>query len=245
MLRLSASTLRLIPWCLLVLACEGKDGVLTGIQQTETTSEVTTSTTTTGTTTTDTGPTTGPDETTTDTATTTTGPDETTTGSAMSCPDHEGGYACCCFERDPAYDLLNVCATEQPPLCPGVLFTCGPDSSDNCVSANDEAAVDCALAALAGTKPGLLGINFSDGFGWSLALDYAVQGDGTAYLIQSESEGVSTNFEPTGRFTLKPPAFFSDCLTQDLEARGECLRHGVMGGVTEVCLDGFEGNAGG
>ena len=209
MLRLSALTLRLIPACLLVFACEGKDGVLTGIE-----------------TTTDTGP--------------MTGPDEITTGSAMSCPDHDGGYACCCFERDPAYDVLNVCATEQPPLCPGVLFTCGPDGGENCVSVNDEAAVDCSLAALAGTKPGSLWINFSDYFSWSLFLQYAVQGDGTAYLIQSESGGLSMEFKPTGRFTLKPPAFFSDCLAQDLEARGECLRHGVMGGVTEVCLDGFD-----
>lgn len=175
---------------------------------------------------TDTGPTTG----------------EPTGEPVLGCPDHENVDACCCFLRSeaPNNDVENVCAAGQPPLCPAVTFTCAvPDSPDApCETVFDEAAVDCALNALAGTKPGVLSIGYS-GNVWGSGFDYALQGDGTTYLVHLEGEDLGNAFEPTGRFTLKPPAFFTDCLTKSLGERSICLREAVMGEISEVCLEGF------
>lgn len=164
----------------------------------------------------------------------------------MSCPDHASVDACCCFELigDPPQAVSTVCAAEAPPLCPKVSFVCDPDGLDDteapCVSADDEAAVDCALQALADNKPGTLHIEYigNNNF-WYRNVQYALQGDGTTYLIHALALDLSEQFDATGRFMLKPPAFFSDCLAQDIGARGECLRTGVMGDASEVCLPEF------
>ncbi len=175
----------------------------------------------------------------------TTGPEESTgPGPAATCPDHTSVDACCCFQPvgDPPSGVSTVCAAEQAPLCPKVVFECDPSGLDTpetpCVAAEDEAAVECALKALADTKPGSLHIEYiGNNNYWYRNVRHALQGDGTTYLIHSLAVDVSEVFEPTGRFTLKPPAFFTDCLAQDIGARGDCLRSGVMGEASEVCLD--------
>ncbi|MBA3550466.1 MAG: hypothetical protein H0T76_28660 [Nannocystis sp.] len=172
---------------------------------------------------------------------------EPTEGSAVACPDHASVDACCCFELigTPPVGVSTVCAAEQAPLCPKVKFECDPSGLDTpeypCVSAEDEAAVDCALKALAGVKPGSLHIEYiGNNNYWYRNVKYALQGDGTTYLVHSLAVDASEVFDPTGRFTLKAPAYFTDCLAQDIGARGDCLRSGVMGAASEVCLDEFD-----
>lgn len=109
------------------------------------------------------------------------------------------------------------------------------------MAAEDETAVDCALQALAAAKPGSLEIEYiGNNFYWYRNVRYALQGDGTTYLIHSLAVDVSEVFDATGRFTRQPPAFFTDCLAQDIGARGDCLRSGVTGAASEVCLAEFD-----
>ena len=241
-------------------ACTPKDDQATEGDVTATSTLGSTGTTTS---TNATGPTTGPGESTTEPGTTgpgesttgpdestgpgTTGPGESTDGPVMGCSEHTSVDACCCFELvgEPPVGVSTVCAAGQPPLCPKVVFECDPIGIDTpeapCVAAEDEAAVNCALQALATATPGSLHIEYvGNNYYWYRNVRYALQGDGTTYLIHSLAEDVSEVFDATGRFMLKPPAFFTDCLAQDIGARGDCLRSGVMGAASEVCLAEFD-----
>jgi hypothetical protein len=164
--------------------------------------------------------------------------DEPTEGAAVACPEHPAVDACCCF-LDGGNHVSTVCEPAASP-CATVDLACG-DSLDGpgspCTSAKDEAALDCALEVLAGTEAASLELSFhAEDFYWYETLRLHVQGDGTVYKIEARAVDLSEVFEPTGRFSLKPAAFFTDCLAEDLTGKAECLRAAVEGEITEMCL---------
>lgn len=163
---------------------------------------------------------------------------EPTEGGAAACPEHPSVDACCCF-ADGGNFVSTVCEPAASP-CAKVDLSCG-DSLDGpgapCMTAADEAALDCALETLAGSEAAFLELSFhAEDFYWYETLRLHVQGDGTVYKVDSEAVDLSEVYEPTGRFMLKPPAFFTDCLAQDLAGKADCLREPVMGEITEQCL---------
>lgn len=181
------------------------------------------------------------DATTTDDSTTTDG--STTDEPALACPDHPTVDDCCCFEKDGIY-VTNVCTAAQEVLCDDVALQCMEGNPDGeCVSATDEALVDCALSALMGDKAGSIRVNFGSldnpGY-WDRRIDFHIVGDGSVYRIDNTFIDLSGQYKNTGLFDLHPPDFFTACLAGSIAEKADCLREALSGNHKEICVPGFE-----
>lgn len=184
-------------------------------------------------------PTGGTSEATTDApaSSTTTDASSTTTEPAQTCPDHANTDACCCFEAHSDY-VANVCGTTE--LCATVGFDCDMDEAA-CV-AGDLEAIDCALKALAGPEVGLVQVQLDYGQGWGKQrIELYLQGDGTAYVLEDRLIDVGGTVSPTGRYDLKEPSFFTDCLAaSSFDAKAMCFKEATTGPSEASCVDGFD-----
>ncbi len=169
----------------------------------------------------------------------------TTDEPALGCPDHPTVDDCCCFEKDGIY-VTNVCTAEQEVLCDDVALQCldggGSDPDGECVSATDEALVDCALSALMGDKAGSIRVNLGSqdnpGY-WKRRIDYHIVGDGSVYRVDDTLHDLSGQYKNTGLFDLQPPDFFTACLAGSIAEKADCLREALSGNHKEVCVAGF------
>jgi len=173
-------------------------------------------------------------DTTTDTSTGTTGEP------SNLCPDHATTDACCCFEAQMGFGggVSNVCGTKI--LCATAEFEC--DQMDDTCMAVDEAAVDCVLEALRdGTKVGSLKVdyNINEGYG-RRKLEFHLQGDGSAYVIDADELDAGGVSKPTGRHLLREAAYFEECLMGDVQAKADCLENVLGGKASEVCTEEFD-----
>lgn len=220
-------------------ACELKDGATAG----DSTNDATTESATEPTSSTGTPPTTS--------MTGTTAEPDTSTGTetAGACADHGEVDDCCCFSVSDPGDMGTTpptfavgCGDAQ--LCPSFEVLCGePDdflSTTPCSSTSDDAALDCALAALAAGEPGSLQIELRNPMGgdfWGDTLHYYVRDDGTAFQL---SRGFldSGSWGDVAHRQLKPADFFTDCLSADsVEAKVTCLQEATSGDVLEQCIE--------
>jgi hypothetical protein len=195
---------------------------------------------------------TGTDATTPTTTEATTDPGTgTTDGSetAGACADHDLVDACCCFfvsdpgDGGPTPPTIEVGCGDQP-LCPSFEILCGdPEdfmSSTPCSATTDDAALDCALAALAAGKSGSLQFELRHPMGggfWGDTLQYYLRGDGTVFQF-SRGYSDSASSAKVSHRTLKPAAIFSDCLGADsIEAKATCMQEATTDDVLEQCID--------
>ncbi len=182
----------------------------------------------------------------TDDTTEPTGTDGTETAGA--CADHDIVDACCCFslipgDGGPTPPTIELGCGDSP-LCPSFDIFCGdPEdnmSSEPCTTVSDEAALDCAVAALAAGKPGSLHFELGhiSGFGFSeKMLSYYLRGDGTAFVAERWSSDSASSAEVSHR-PLQPVGFFTDCQTEtSVEARIACLRTATTDTVKEQCAE--------
>ena len=113
-------------------------------------------------------------------------------------------------------------------------------SSEPCTAVSDEAALDCAVAALAAGKPGSLHfeLGHSSGFGfWGQTRSYYLRGDGTAFLAERWFSDSASAAEVSHR-PLQPVEFFTDCQTEtSVEAKIACLRAATTDTVNEQCTE--------
>ncbi len=164
---------------------------------------------------------------------------ETDDPTGGACSGSTSVDACCCFAS--GGNFVETVCTPLAETCAKVDLSCGSDldgpEGATCTAAVDEAAVDCALQALAAGDAGRLELSFhADGFYWYETLVLHMQGDGTVYKVESTAVDASEVYDPTGRFALRPASYFSDCLAEDLAGKAACLRAPVMGEITEQCL---------
>ncbi len=156
----------------------------------------------------------------------------------VACPEHGKVDACCCFEAKPV-DAPRYVEVVCPAtaLCDIVEFEC--DDLDVICTTTTAPALECALTALsAGTGTGLVEVHYNIGSGYGdTRIKVYMQGDGTAYIVNREALDLSDVHNPTGRFDLKPKAYFDDCLaamTDDEKAK--CLMTVHDGELTEQCI---------
>lgn len=223
---------------LCLVACNSKEDATAGNSTDDVATEGTT----------ESAPTTGTVPTTTAMETTTDPSDGTDTTTGGACDDHDVVDACCCFELDPGGEF-NPPAVEigcgDSPLCPKVAISCeNPDEPQGgwgpCASTADEAALDCALQALAAGEPGSLQIEYYGGIS-SDTLHYYVRGEGTAFHYVEEHNDSFYQVGGVEHRALKPASFFTDCLSADsVEAKGACLRDAMTGDVLEQCTEAAE-----
>lgn len=172
-------------------------------------------------------------------ATDTSGDTEPTGGPApAACPEHAKVDACCCFaakpDDDPRY-VEVVCPAAA--LCEVVEFEC--DDLDLLCATTTGPALECALTALsAGTGAGLVEVHYNIGGGYGdTRIKIYMQGDGTAYIVYREALDLSDVHRPTGRFDLKPKAYFDDCLAKPSDdERAKCLMAVSEGEASEQCI---------
>lgn len=174
------------------------------------------------------------------------------TETAGTCDDHEAVDACCCFfisapgDGGPTPPTIDLSCGDQP-LCPSFEILCGdPDDPDDfmssspCLATTDDAALDCALKALAAGKAGSLQFELRNVMGggfWGETLHYYIRGDGTAFRRFSSFYDSSSSAQISHR-PLQPATFFNDCLSADsIEARVECIEKATTDEVLEQCID--------
>ncbi|MBZ5711698.1 hypothetical protein [Nannocystis pusilla] len=181
-----------------------------------------------------------------DPTTSTSTSDDTGTDTAGACAGHDIVDACCCFaltpgDGGPTPPTIEVGCGDSP-LCSSFEIFCGdPEdgmSSEPCTTTSDEAALDCALAALAAGKPGSLHfeLRHSSQFGfWGDTLSYYIRDDGTAFVAAREFVDSSSSADVSHR-PLQPTGSFADCqATDSVEAKIACLRAATTDEVIEQC----------
>jgi hypothetical protein len=195
---------------------------------------------------------TGTDAPTTTTTEATADPDTGTTDgtdTAGACADHDAVDACCCFvvsdpgDGGPTPPTIEVGCGDQP-LCPSFEILCGdPENSMSgspCSATTDDAALDCAVAALAAGKPGSLQFerrNPSGGGFWGDTIHYYLRGDGTVFRLTSGYSD-SSSWAQVSHRTLKPAAFFTDCMSAGtIEAKATCLEEATTDDALAQCID--------
>lgn len=221
----------------------------TEVSAATTVAEPTTSTTSNGDTsssTTDNG-TTGPTSTTDNTTTDNTTTEGTTTdGPPLSCPDNPMVDDCCCFEKNDIF-VDNLCTANREVLCGHAVLQCmeggGSQADGECISASDEALVDCALSALMGDKAGSIHLTLESANNpgqWDRQIFYYIVGDGSVYRVDDTFLDLSGEYLDTGRYDLQPPAFFTACLAGTIAEKADCLRDALSGAPKEICIPAFE-----
>lgn len=169
------------------------------------------------------------------------------TETAGACEGHDIVDDCCCFSLTPGDGGPTPPTIElgcgDSPLCASFVVFCGdPEdnmSSEPCTAVSDEAALDCALAALAASQPGSLHFELEhpSGFGfWGDSVAYYLRGDATAFVAERESSDSASSAAVSLR-PLQPVAFFTDCQAASVEAKIECLRTATTDPVTEQCVE--------
>ena len=157
---------------------------------------------------------------------------------------------CCCFEVRGAADhpiLSIVCVAGETP-CMAPQAQC-PDAQTQCgvadLTVTSAEGLDCALAALASGKPGLVswGITASDGIHGSTH-NLFMQPGGAAFVSTYTYDDMNYTYSAVERRALQPASFFTDCLAKADNARFDCLESASVGPATETCVDGFKGAIG-
>ena len=155
-----------------------------------------------------------------------------------SCPEHSVADSCCCFE--PAgTSLVNVCEQQFP--CEEIIFLCDWDDVNPCAYEKlvtpCEAAVDCALLALASGKPGTIRWRVGRENGGEYGELHAV-GDGTGFSFRHLQDDLNCETDALTRRALAAPDFFSDCTSgSTVLQRFNCIRGAFVGAPIETCFD--------
>jgi hypothetical protein len=211
---------------LALVACEGKDGVLTEHLPDASTSAASSETS---------AATTAPDDPTTDSTTDpTTGESETTMQDMPLCP--------CIVDDSVDMPPEPTSPTCVDMICPTVVGAYAAFCEGMCVEGVmvDSAALECALVALRDRTPGLLR--------WQLNIEgdlYAgagylwIQDDGNAIWRKWEGEDLVFTATPAQIVELPASATYEQCLTEGDVPRFECLRQTLAGPDDFVCDAGW------
>jgi len=186
----------------------------------------------------------------TDTVASPTSGGDTADGTTAAACGAAGIDDCCCFavSGDADHPILGIVCMAEEATCGAPQALC-PDAQTKCQGADLQVTsaegLDCALAALASGKPGLVswGVSASDGIHGSVH-NLFVQADGSAFVSTYAYDDVSYIYSAVERRALQAPSFFSDCAAKPDNERFDCLEQATLGAATETCVAGFEGAIG-
>lgn len=169
---------------------------------------------------------------------------------APSCPEHSATDACCCFVDIGAQNMssegtVSVCGVQE--LCPAMHFVCPSrfsvyDCPTEALTTDDEAAIGCALQALAGGEVGRLSWVIDDEFtGYSREhVELDLVGDGTMYRQGGLHVDFCFQVYAVDHLPVVEASYFADCLTNpDWRVRFDCIRQALTCPPLETCINSY------